>query len=146
MFPLLFGDKTVAFFDLWSFEHFISGYNIGFLVSLLTTKHFASCDKKAKNVLDFCFVLIIELYWEIIEHYLEAGTFGAKIEYWFHGIEHFTNRAISDPLVTVLGFLFFKKYEQYRYIFVPISFIWLFFHIFIFPHSMYLQDIISSII
>lgn len=136
----LFGHKSIALFDIWTIEHFFSGANLCVFLALVRSKLKLGSDHRTKLVLEFFFVLTIELFWEIIEHYLETGAIMPSFQYWFQGVECFENRAISDPIVTMLGFIFIKKFAQFRLFSSIFSVIWLFFHIFIFPHSMYLQD------
>jgi len=86
-------------------------------------------------------VLFLAYLWETIEHYLEVGTAGAWLEYWFQGVEFWPNRIIADPLMLVLGYMIAKKYPQ---LVIPariFSIAWLLTHLFIFPHSMYLHDL-----
>lgn len=136
----LFGHKSVALFDVWTIEHFFSGANLCVLFILLRSRFNLGDDPKTKLMLEFFFVLTIELFWEVTEHYLEAGAIIPSVEYWFQGIECYANRAISDPIITMAGFFFIRKFMQFRTFSSIFSAIWLFFHIVIFPHSMYLQD------
>ena len=55
-------------------------------------------------------------------------------------IEHFTNRAIRYPIITILEI---KNYKQCKYFFQIFLLIWIIGHAFILPHSMYLNDILS---
>ncbi len=89
---------------------------------------------------DIIGVLFLAYLWETIEHYLETGVAGKAVEYWFQGVEYWPNRIIFDPLALVIGYLIAKKYPG---LVIPAricSLIWLSVHIFIFPHSMYLQE------
>ncbi len=138
----IFGHKTLALFDIWTIEHFISGANIGFFVSYLRSKMQLSSDRRTVIVLNICFLLIIELFWEIFEHYVELGLVIPSWQYWFQGPEHFLNRIISDPAITLLGLYFIIEFPRSRIFCSIFSCVWLFFHIVIFPHSMYLQDYI----
>jgi hypothetical protein len=83
--------------------------------------------------------LFLAFLWEAVEHYLEAGLLGGRVEYWFQGVEFWANRIIADPLVLVLGYLFAKKYPITVWPARVLSLVWLFVHIFVFSHSMYLQ-------
>jgi len=143
----VFGNKTAAFFDIWSFEHFFSGANFAIYMPLITAKikRFRE-DKTNKFLFDFLFVLIIELLWEIFEHYVEAGDIIPAWTYWFQGVEAFSNRMFSDPVVTMSGFVFMSYFRNIPLqIFCSIfSVTWLYFHIFVFDHCMYLQEIIVN--
>lgn len=141
---LLFGHKSLAFFDIWTIEHFFSGANLGVFFMALRRKLNFEGSKKTTFALELCLVLIIELFWEITEHYIEEGVIISSWQYWFQGVECFANRAISDPLITVAGFFFITKFAHFRIFSSIFSLIWLFFHIIIFPHSMYLQDLIVA--
>ncbi len=136
----LFGHKSVALFDIWTIEHFFSGANLGVFFLLMRSRFNLGDDPRTKLMLEFFFVLALELFWEITEHYFEAGTLIPSFQYWFQGVECYANRAISDPIITMAGFFFIKKFAQFRIFSSVFSAIWLFFHVVIFPHSMYLQD------
>ena len=129
---MLFGLKTVAFFDLWSIEHFFAGVSLGGFC--LASKKLESSQSKILFFLLMCFI------WEALEHYLETGLLGSGVEYWFQGVEFWGNRLITDPLLMILGYVLAVKNKRsilYARIF---SFIWIFLHVFIFPHSMWLQE------
>lgn len=134
-----FGDKTLAIFDVWSLEHFISGICIGALIPLLY---------RPKNLLIniplqhyILWVLCITFGWEVMEHYLETGLAGDAVAHWFQGVEHPLNRMVSDPLLMVLGSLILRTKPYISWPARAISFIWLFTHIFVFKHSMVLHEI-----
>jgi len=91
---------------------------------------------------DLIFVLLMAFAWEALEHYLEIGLLGLKVEYWFQGVEFWANRIFSDPLVTVFGYYVAKKNMHLVTPARLISLIWLLVHIFVFPHSMYLHEIL----
>ena len=136
--------KTVAFFDIWTLEHLLSGISIGSFSMYLNKKKIKNefkVDTHKSYYFDIILVLLIAYVWETAEHYLETGLAGESVEYWFQGVEFWANRFISDPLITVFGY-FISKY--YPITVTPariISLLWLLIHIFIFPHSMYLHDI-----
>ena len=144
---MIWGLKTVAIFDVWTFEHFLSGMSIGALAISTNLKVFENKIKiNTQNIntsyFDLIFVLLMAFAWEALEHYLEIGLLGLKVEYWFQGVEFWANRIFSDPLVTVFGYYVAKKN---MYLVTParlISLIWLLVHIFVFPHSMYLHEIL----
>ena len=143
---MIWGVKTVAIFDVWTFEHLLSGLSIGALAVRCNTKIFKyKLNINSLNIktryFDLIFVLLAAYSWETVEHYMESGLTGDVVAYWFQGVEFWANRIISDPLITVVGY--------YIAIVMPIlvtparivSLMWLMVHIFLFPHSMYLHKI-----
>ena len=83
--------------------------------------------------------------WETLEHYLETGLVGDAVVYWFQGVEHWSNRLIADPLMIFAGT--WLAYHH-RWLNVPakiFSAAWLIVHIFVFPHSMYLQHFTPAV-
>jgi len=82
-------------------------------------------------------------FWETIEHYLETGLAGPAVEHWLQGVEMWGNRIITDPLMLVIGYLIAKKWNRLVLPARILSVVWLFVHIFIFPHSMYLHDLLG---
>ena len=144
----LWGLKTVAVFDIWSFEHVASGISIGTAVRRHTKwelkRLFPSLAHTYHSLhFDLSGVLFIGYFWETIEHYLETGLAGARVEYWFQGVEYWPNRVIADPALLILGYLIAKRYPK---LVVPariFSLTWLIVHIFAFPDSMYLQRLLN---
>lgn len=147
MLGILWGLKTLSWFDIWSIEHVLSGISVGHAVkkknhhvflnklgiqiSQITTHHF-----------DLMGVGFFAYAWETIEHYLETGLAGERVAYWFQGVEFWGNRIIADPLLLVLGYFIAKKYPA---LVIPariLSVAWLLVHVFVFPHSMYLQQLL----
>ena len=143
---MIWGLKTLSIFDIWSFEHLLSGISIGAFSLYINKKKlikFSRYNQKNINTsyFDIIFVLFVAYTWESIEHYLEIGLMGEDVMYWFQGVEFWANRLISDPLITVLGYYLSKKYS---FLITPsriISLLWLLIHVFLFPHSMYLHEI-----
>ena len=143
---MIWGLKTLSFFDIWSFEHLLSGISIGaFSLYINKKKLFEISKDNQKDIntsyFDIIFVLFVAYAWETVEHYLEIGLMGKVVMYWFQGVEFWANRLISDPLITVLGYYLSKKYS---FLITPariISLLWLLIHVFLFPHSMYLHEI-----
>lgn len=146
MLEIIWGVKTIAMMDVWTIEHLLSGLSVGHAVKKNNHKVF---EKKlgieAHNVItkhfDIIGVLFLAYLWETIEHYLEIGLAGETVQYWFQGVEFWPNRIIFDPLMLVLGYLIAKKYPKLVKPARICSFIWLFVHIFIFPHSMFLHEL-----
>ena len=143
---MIWGLKTLSFFDIWSFEHLLSGISIGAFSLYVNKRMFIKIsgnNQKEINTsyFDIIFVLFIAYAWETIEHYLENGLMGEAIMYWFQGVEFWANRLISDPLLTIIGYYISKKYSFFVTPARIISLLWLLVHIFLFPHSMYLHEI-----
>ena len=141
---MIWGLKTVAFFDIWTLEHLLSGISIGSFSMYLNRnkiKNEFKIDTHKGYYFDIILVLLIAYIWETAEHYLETGLAGESVEYWFQGVEFWANRFISDPLITVFGYFISKFYPNTVTPARIISLLWLLIHIFIFPHSMYLHDI-----
>ena len=141
---MIWGLKTVAFFDIWTVEHLLSGISIGSFSIYLNKKKIKNefnMDTHKSYYFDIILVLLIAYIWETAEHYLETGLAGESVEYWFQGVEFWANRFISDPLITVFGYFISKYYPTTVTPARIISLLWLLIHIFIFPHSMYLHDI-----
>ncbi|PLX28341.1 hypothetical protein C0581_02675 [Candidatus Parcubacteria bacterium] len=164
MLEVIWGLKTIAIFDVWTFEHLLSGLSVGSAVhkknhkemrkffrtigTVIRTGEYRKLKKLLKREkhhslhFDIMGVLCLAFAWETIEHYLEQGLLGERVMYWFQGTEFWANRIISDPLMLVLGYLIAKRYPR---LVVPariLSFVWLIFHIFIDPHSMWLHEIL----
>lgn len=150
MLEFIWGFKTVAMFDVWTIEHILTGLSIGSLIKKDTRKHVKNISlikifESHKSVIrfDIIGVLFIAYLWETVEHYLETGLAGAGIEFWFQGVEMWANRLIADPLMLILGYYIVLKNPR---LVVParvLSFVWLFTHIVIFPHSMFLHTLFS---
>ena len=154
----IWGLKTVSFFDWWSIEHYFSGISVGALIYFAVNGYIKRKKYKIeyKDILKLQFIILFGLnyFWETLEHYLEEGIAGQKIEHWFYGVEHWTNRMISDPILVFLGwatimwyFKYIQKYDFNKRIYLLLfariyGITWLVVNIFIFPHSMYLHDIL----
>ena len=143
---MIWGLKTAAIFDVWTFEHLLSGLSIGALAIRSNMKIFKNklnLDGRDINTryFDLIFVLLVAYAWETVEHYLESGLTGAVVAHWFQGVEFWANRIISDPLITVVGYYIAIKNPTLVTPARIVSLIWLFVHVFIFPHSMYLHEL-----
>ena len=144
MIEIIWWVKTQAIFDVWSFEHILSGISIWFLVMSTNFKAFEKkiwfdANKITTRYFDLIGVLFIAFLWETIEHYLELGLLWSKVEYWFQWEEMWANRVISDPLMLVLWYFIARKWGAIVKPARFLSIIWLFVHVFVFPHSMYLH-------
>lgn len=127
---MLIGEKTIAFFDIWSLEHLMTGIILAFILNRI-------CSNKKVNIL---FLLLISLLWECLEHYLEEGLLGVKIQNWFAGIEYWGNRLIGDNLVMIIGGLIYNKYPKSVYFAGVLSVVFFVLHLF-FPSSMDIQNL-----
>jgi hypothetical protein len=134
---MIFGEKTVAWFDVWSLEHFVAGMSLTMVVMWFMERN--GYDEQHKIVF-YALVVAVSCAWEMLEHYLEVGIIGtAWLTHWFQGVEFWGNRLITDPLLVVLGSTIALKYRQ---IIVParlFSITWILTHLFYFPDSMYLH-------
>jgi hypothetical protein len=149
----IWGLKTQALFDIWSIEHVLSGFSVGWVVyeynhrkvkELLNGVNTGISLEKIKKIqvkYDFFLVLFFAYIWETLEHYLEEGIAGAMVQYWFQGVEFWGNRLITDPIMMILGYMLVKRFPRIVWPVRYLSLLWLLVHIFIFPHSMYLQTI-----
>ena len=143
----IFGNKTVALFDLWSIEHLVSGMATVIVVEFLCKKFLPELydskmvsEKNRKIMLLISFAVLIFL-WEALEFYLEAGyTHNEHVTYWFQGVEYWGNRLITDPVITLIGAYIGLSYRKITLPARVFSITWLLVHVFVFPHCMYLQD------
>ena len=140
---MIWGIKTEASFDVWSIEHIVMGISVGWLAMLITNKltRNENISEKLKNKISFFIAVMIAYMWETLEHYLETGLAGQTVEYWLQGVEHWSNRLIFDNLMVLLGWWIYQQKNRILWFARIFSFVWLFVHIFVFPHSMYLHDI-----
>ena len=144
---ILFGLKTHAIFDFWSIEHVIAGLSVGHIVSARNRRALDGAGMKNASLpshFDILGVLFVAYLWEAVEHYLETGLLGAGIEHWFYGVEFWGNRLIADPLLLVMGYVIAKRSPK---LIIPariFSAAWVFVHVFLFPHSMYLNTLLGA--
>ena len=90
---MIFGDKTISWFDLWSIQHFVVGIVFGIILR-----------KNNFSKIAILFVALFLAYsWEIFEYYAEVGYFGSSIMTWFGGVEFLWNRVLIDPIVFTGG-------------------------------------------
>ena len=138
--------KTEAMMDAWSFEHILSWISVGFLImssnyKIFEKKIWFDPTKINTRYFDLMWVLFLAFAWETIEHYLEVWIAWETVKIWFQWVEYWPNRIIFDPLMLVFWYFLARKYTK---IVAParfLSVVWLFVHIFIFPHSMYLHNL-----
>ena len=141
----IWGDKTLAFFDVWSIEHIVSGITLGSLMFFIHDK-LKLRDNKEYKLFYYLSIAFVAYLWETIEHYLETGLINDQVTFWFRGVEFWGNRIITDPILAILGAFLYWKYNALGRYAQCFSAICLFFHIFIFPHSMYLQDKLAKLL
>lgn len=139
---MIWGVKSLACFDVWSFEHFFSGVSLG-ATFLVYMERYLKVDPNNRyhTHIYFSGVLMLTYCWETLEHYLETGLLGPEVTYWFQGVEFWANRMITDPLMNLAGAWVLRRA---RYIVKGVRvfiFIWLVIHIFVFPNSMYLHEV-----
>jgi len=141
-----FGHKTSAFFDVWSIEHIVSGICCGSFVIWYAKKEKSNLKTIQTQGNDTRFELVcllcIAFVWEAFEHYLESGIAGDVVQVWLQGVEAWHNRLVSDPLMMVIGYFIVRKYPKVIWTARIFSLTWLVVHIFVFPHSMYLSDVV----
>lgn len=146
MLEIIWGLKIHAIFDVWTIEHLLSGISVG---SAIRKKNHNVLKKnlglKNHDYHSWYFaitgVFFLAYAWESLEHYLEMGLAGDAVKYWFQGVEFWPNRLIADPLMLVLGYMLTKKFPVIVWPARFLSLLWIFVHVFIFPHSMYLHEI-----
>lgn len=139
--------KTVALFDVWTFEHILSWLSVWHAVrkknhEIYKEKLNIEPQSVKTKYFDLLWVLFLAYAWETLEHYLETWLAWEAVEYWFQGVEMWWNRLITDPLMLVLWYMIAKKYPSLVMPARVLSIILLFVHIFIFPHSMYLHELL----
>jgi len=143
MFEIFWGEKTAAIMDFWTIEHFFSGIILASFVQKFSQKIFekTKISRSQKKYFNLIFILFLAYFWETIEHYLETGAAGKAAADWFCGVEFWANRILADPAMLLLGFFFAQKFPRFFWPARIFSFLWIFVHIFIFPHSMFLHEI-----
>ncbi len=137
------GVKTESTFDVWSVEHIIMGISVAWLAQIIVNKIVGQeqVSETLKKRISFFITLMIAYMWETLEHYLETGLAGQAVEYWLQGVEHWSNRLISDNLMVLTGWYIYQQQNKMLAFARVFSAIWLIVHIFVFPHSMYLHEL-----
>jgi hypothetical protein len=142
-----FGDKTTAWLDVWSIEHLVAGIS-AFTIACYGVKKLCGAEALSPALsqrITFVLLLLMAYAWESVEHYLETGATGiTAVTYWFQGIEFWGNRLITDPLLVLAGGMIAWHHPRTIWFARIFSLAWLVIHIFIFPHSMYLHDLLSN--
>ncbi len=144
---MIWGHKATSMFDVWSIEHVVMGLSVGaFCTKLgrLTVNRVLALEgntEKLEKLITILFLLALAFYWEVLEHYLETGLMGPSVQHWFAGVEHWSNRLVSDNAMILIGYGLYARYKGLEWPARLFSIVWLGTHIFIFPNSMYLHDI-----
>jgi len=150
----IWGLKTISIFDVWTFEHILTGISVGTGVIISNRKSLGEIFNSVKDKIfhphklnlilykyDIIFLLFIAYIWETLEHYIETGLMGQWLMQWFAGVEFWPNRLISDPLMLVLGYFLAKKFPVLVWPARVLSLLWIVVHLWIFQDSMYLHKI-----
>lgn len=115
--PKSFGHKTEAMFDLWSFQHLLTGVVIGSLFNLSR--------RDSVSPLWLAGVLLVIIAWEHFELQFEGlvlttnnepilvglvrmvglDSVASAFNVWLDGMEHWSNRFIADPALVMSGAL-----------------------------------------
>ena len=140
---MMWGLKTEASFDVWSIEHLVMGVSVGCFSMWVTQKMVGNenISEGLRLKISFIITLLVAYMWETLEHYLEVGLGGHVVEYWLQGVEHWSNRLICDNLMVICGWWIYQQKNRMVWFARVFSVIWLFVHIVIFPHSMYLHTL-----
>ncbi|MBR6356215.1 MAG: hypothetical protein IKR92_05115 [Alphaproteobacteria bacterium] len=140
---MMWGLKTEASFDVWSIEHLVMGVSVGWLSMWIADRLIG--DEKISDALrlkiSFVVTLLVAFMWESLEHYLEVGLAGNTVQNWLQGVEHWSNRLIFDNLMVMSGWWIYQQKNRLVWFARVFSIVWLFVHIVIFPHSMYLHEL-----
>lgn len=137
----LFGPKTSSLFDIWSFEHILTGFSIACLCQFLLADWWKVVPLNLKPKIMAMAMLNVSFFWEMIEHYLETGLAGAGVVFWLQGVENWSNRLLSDNVMVLFGGYLFSRWPRYINLVRVFSTTWLVAHVFLMPHSMYLQNL-----
>jgi len=106
--PKFFGHKSEAMFDLWFFQHLVSGCVAGWII---TTFIAGRGPLPPRNTLMFClYVMVAACFWEAAELIMEFNYRNPAVFQWKNGPEHWTNRFIADPGAFFLG-AFLARYK-----------------------------------
>lgn len=139
----LLGSGASAIMDVWAPNHLITAFCIGLLISGRRDQVLSILPPKYFYRYHLYKILFYTFLWECFEHYLEEGMLGTAIQDWFQGIEYWGNRLITDPILVILAYVLVQRYSV---LVIPARFIgctWLFVHIIVFPHSLFLQQYLS---
>lgn len=149
MWDIIWWVKTEAFFDVRSIEHVLSGVSVWCFVSYRNMKflkshtHTHTHTPSSIKYFDLIWVLFLAYLWETLEHYLEEWLAWDAVQYWFQWVEFWWNRLISDPLMLILWYYIAKRFPWFVVYARILSIAWLVVHVFFFPHSMYLHELLN---
>ena len=140
---MMWGLKTEAAFDVWSIEHLVMGVSVGWFSMWLAAKLIGEekISESLRLKISFIITLLVAYMWETLEHYLEIGLAGQTVAYWLQGVEHWSNRLIFDNLMVMSGWWIYQQKNRAVWFARVFSVVWLFVHIVVFPHSMYLHEL-----
>jgi len=145
---VIWGHKTIAMFDIWTLQHIASGIYMASVASFIVRKTSEKIEisQASRKFVSFLIVIAAAFLWECAEHYVEsgiiAGNIGARVTFWFQGVEHWSNRLIGDTLAVILGFYIYNLKNRLAIPAKLFSLLWMGVHIFVFPDSMYLHRLI----
>ena len=135
---MLFGHKTVAWFDLWSIEHIAT--LMWLITSLMQRCRDRGIQQRHSWYLATFLAIALGFCWEFIEEPIERGLLGERVAYWMHGIEHWGNRWVADTLICgIIAALLAWQCPWLVWVAKYFAVYWCLGHIILTPHSMYLQ-------
>lgn len=115
-----FGDKTTSLFDIWSLVHFATGVAISSFLFDLVKRKLPDGLENPQSInflghtfdlwIDTLLVVLFAYFWEFTEYFLENGALGQNVSYWFHGIEFWANKFLTDPVLVYLGYKFGRSF------------------------------------
>ncbi len=138
----LFGPKTRSLLDIWSFEHILTGFSIACMCQYFLADWWKVVPANLKPKIMAMAILNVSFFWEMVEHYLETGLAGAGVAFWLQGVENWSNRLLADNVMVLFGAYLFSLTPRWINFVRFFSFAWLFSHVFLMPHSMWLQNVL----
>jgi hypothetical protein len=146
---MIWGHKTQALFDIWTFQHLLTGIFLSLVIHHIIIWKTKSPNIRVNKIFynvfqkfDILTVLFFAYSWELLEYYFELGLFGSRIAYWFAGSEFWVNRFLFDPFIVLGGYILGKKYKNITIPATTLCVIWIIVSVFFFPHSMWLHEIL----
>ncbi len=136
-----FGYKTDTLFDMWSFQHILNGVLFARLHQYIRE----DLIELRWNKYDCIWTTLFLCYaWEGHEAWAEIGMRGQMIASWLGGIEHWTNRVIADPLLSVCGVLVYFAFPKSVKPAFALSLVWITLNL-MFANCMTLQNLILTL-
>ena len=134
---MLFGDKTTAWFDIWSIQHIMS---LMWVIVRFEQGLRPRVSPRPAGLLGLLVALCLGFAFEPIERLAELGYAGSAVAQWFAGEEYWANRWIADTIVCgVAAYLLSRNRPWLVYAARQYSVSWMLLHVLLAPHSMYLQ-------